>query len=49
MAITTPKLIFEEYLKYYDDGTDSRYKLDFLHKSKKEPHPACGATVYTQV
>ncbi|MBN4003083.1 hypothetical protein [Nostoc sp. LPT] len=39
MAITTPKLTFEEYLKY-DDSTDTRYKLDFLHKSKKEPHPA---------
>ncbi|MEH2047461.1 hypothetical protein [Nostoc sp.] len=26
MAITTPKLAFEEYLKY-DDGTDTRYKL----------------------
>ncbi|MEH2083902.1 MAG: hypothetical protein V7K89_29225 [Nostoc sp.] len=26
MAITTPKLTFEEYLKY-DDGIDSRYKL----------------------
>ncbi|MBE9106548.1 hypothetical protein IQ229_16920 [Nostoc cf. edaphicum LEGE 07299] len=25
MAITTPKLIFDEYLKY--DGTDTRYKL----------------------
>ncbi|MEH2257275.1 hypothetical protein [Nostoc sp.] len=26
MVITTPKLAFEEYLKY-DDGTDTRYKL----------------------
>jgi Uma2 family endonuclease len=26
MTITTPKLTFEEYLKY-DDGTDTRYEL----------------------
>ncbi|MEH1949954.1 hypothetical protein [Nostoc sp.] len=26
MAITSPKLTFEEYLKY-DDGTNTRYKL----------------------
>ncbi|MBN3922344.1 Uma2 family endonuclease [Nostoc sp. NMS4] len=26
MTITTPKLTFEEYLKY-DDGTDKRYEL----------------------
>ena len=26
MTITTPKLTFEEYLKY-DDGTDTHYEL----------------------
>ncbi|MEH1767739.1 Uma2 family endonuclease [Nostoc sp.] len=26
MTTTTPKLTFEEYLKY-DDGTDTRYEL----------------------